>query len=37
MEKSYVVYEYLSPSNKRYIGQTCTSLDVRSGRDGQKY
>ena len=36
-DKLYKVYQYLSPSNKRYIGQTCTSLKVRSGSNGQKY
>ena len=36
-DKSYKIYQYLSPSKKKYIGQTCTSLKVRSGLDGQKY
>ena len=34
--KKYIVYAYISPSNKRYIGQTCNSLRVRAA-NGEGY
>ena len=36
MNKKYVVYRYISPSNKSYIGQTCNSLSVRAA-NGEGY
>lgn len=34
--KKYVVYTYTSPSNKKYIGQTCNPLKVRAA-NGEGY
>lgn len=34
--KKYIVYAYISPSNKRYIGQTCNPLHVRAA-NGEGY
>lgn len=33
----YLIYSYISPSNKRYIGQTCESLSKRAGKNGIRY
>lgn len=33
----YKVYCYMSPSGKRYIGQTKTSLAERAGQEGKNY
>lgn len=35
--KEYLIYCYISPSNKRYIGQTCESLKNRAGKNGIRY
>lgn len=37
MDKTYVVYRYVSPSGKSYIGQTCQEVDARAGKDGLGY
>lgn len=34
---TYLIYCYTSPSQKRYIGQTCESLFKRAGKDGVRY
>ena len=33
----YIIYRYWSPNGKSYIGQTCQTLDERSGKDGSRY
>lgn len=36
INKKYMVYVYTSPSSKKYIGQTCTSLSIRAN-NGEGY
>ena len=36
INKKYMVYAYTSPSSKKYIGQTCTSLSIRAN-NGEGY
>lgn len=37
MEKSWIVYRHISPSNKVYVGITCQKLKYRWGQDGKNY
>lgn len=37
MKHNYVVYRYVSPSGKSYIGQTCQGVSVRAGKNGYSY
>ena len=36
-ENRYLVYKYISPSGKIYIGQTCRPIKVRAGSNGINY
>ena len=37
MERKWIVYMYLFPNGKRYIGATCRTLATRQGKDWSKY
>ena len=37
MDNKYIIYKYISPSGKIYIGQTCRTIFKRAGSNGTEY